>query len=814
MKIYPLLAFGFLALPSILFGAEADPIGEEILRKEALRVGEQRAQAESHYETGVLLYRQQQYLKASEYFRKALSLNPDDQDAKNYLIRVQSVMGVRDSAVSSQSDWLEQNLSVKREAQWADFKRSFDSAENGYKGMIEKKFESTAFKLSEIEGLKGRYQDALSKLNPLEASEEKRQNNEKVIHRLAELSKMETEARSNLESEMRDQSKKKMLAEITDNQKYLTNQINSKLEAAQTELQKENYQVCVEICEDILIVDSSNKKAQYLITLARTKRAEKSEQEIEFSRKTEMSRRLLKIKESFVPYSSSVVYPDNWDLVASRQSQDLGVKEDPAWKRKLDGMLDKYLSYRCPGLPLTEVLSQLSELSGLNIVLSPRVLQERDETELELNEFNYGHMKLRHILQWICREVNLAFILKYDVIYITNKNAATEKTKIRVYDVQDLLSSKQNFAAPSLEDGFVGTEGELDLAAEDIAQEEPISGDVLVEMIQKSIAGNWEAGEGVLIRPLQTGAILIKNTPDVHQQVIELLNTLRRTSALQIEVEARNLTITKGFFRELGFDWTGLNSVSALDAGSAAGFVDTRNENFDIKGAIVNGLASELPGVGFFLEHSILGAFQAKVLMKALEQDQDSTELIAPKLVLVNNILGYIRLGRTQNYISGYELGGGDGGSVGLQPTITSVDEGQLLAVTATVSSDRRYITLRLHPDFQQVTIPRVATVQGTQTTAGIAGDSVTSYNLPVDLPVVIKKQVRTTAVIPDDGVLILGGVSSSEEDKRVRGVPLLSKIPVLGRLFRSDHKSDSSSDSMLLVHGKIIVFDELEADL
>jgi type II secretory pathway component GspD/PulD (secretin) len=522
----------------------------------------------------------------------------------------------------------------------------------------------------------------------------------------------------------------------------------------------------------------------------------------------------LKIKEAFVPYSSSVVYPDNWDVVSNRQSQELGLKEDPAWKRKLDELLDKHLSYRCPGLPLTAVLSQLSELSGLNIVLSPRVLQERDEAELELSEFNYGHMKLRHILQWVCREVDLAFILKYDVIYITNKNSAMEKTKIRIYDVQDLLSSKQNYLAPSLNDGFLGAEGGLDIAAEDIEQEDPISGDIIVEMIQKSIAGNWEDGEGVLIRPLETGAIVIKNTNDVHQQVVDLLNTLRKTSALQIEVEARSLSITKGFFRELGFDWTGLNSVAPLDVGAAAGFVDNRNESFDIKGAIVNGLTSEIPGIGFFLEHSILGSFQAKVLLKALEQDQDTTELIAPKLVLVNNILGYIRLGRTQNYISGYELGGGDEGSVGLQPIITSVDEGQLLAVTATVSSDRRYITLRLHPDFQEVSIPRVATVQGTQTTAGPAGPSVTSYNLPVDLPYVVKKQVRTTAVIPDDGVLILGGVSSSTEDKRVRGVPLLSKIPILGRLFRSDHKSDSSSDEMLLVHGKIIVFDELEADL
>jgi type II secretory pathway component GspD/PulD (secretin) len=334
-------------------------------------------------------------------------------------------------------------------------------------------------------------------------------------------------------------------------------------------------------------------------------------------------------------------------------------------------------------------------------------------------------------------------------------------------------------------------------------------------MIQESIrGGNWDEGEGVLLQSLDTGALFVRNSPDVHLQIAEFLETFRKTSSLQIEVEARSLRIAKGFFRELGVDWKGLDSTSPLDVGTAAGYFNDSNESRVIKAAIDNGLASTIPGVGFFMEHSILGSFQAKVLINAIERDTDTTQLIAPKLVLVNNVLGYIRLGRTQNYIATYENGEGDGANVGLQPTIATVDEGQLLAVTPTISSDRKYITLRLHPDFQEVDIPRSVAIRGTQTIASATGTTVAEYSLPVDLPTVRKKKVRTTAVIPDDGVLILGGVSSSSEEDSSRGVPLLSNIPILGRLFRSDNNEDSSADDMLLVHGKILVFDELEAGL
>lgn len=821
---------GFLGLLVSTIGAETNVEMEQgIFEKESILAGERRAQAENHYETGIMLYRQQQYEKAGKFFRKAVQLNPDDQDAKNYLIRVQSVLGVRGATVKAQSEWLEQNLVVRRQEQWAELNKRLELADNAYLQFTEDTSDlffqkvtgerSTLLydelgKLEEVEDL---YENALELIKTMDVSEDQRRARGKIMNRIAEIRTRATALRAEVESVKRLESKRRMISERVEDEKYLKNKIRNILEAAEAELAREDYDKCMSLCDDILVVEPTNKAAKTLRRKALELRHRKVASRTTFERKKEMTRRLLKIKEAFVPYTSSVVYPDDWQKISTRQQKQLNEGGSPAWKRRLDAVLDRYVSYSCPGLPLTEVLAQLSELSGLNIVLSPKVLQERDETELELKEFNYGHMKLRHILQWVCREVDLTFTLKFDVVYVTNKTTATDETVIQIYDIQDLLQARQNFSAPSLEDGWSSSEGGIEIDAVDVEEVEPITADVLLEMIESSIAGNWGEDEAVILRALETGALLVKNTQDVQYQIADLIRTLRRTSSLQIEVEARLLTVEKGFFRDIGFDWTGLDTAEPLSSGPTPGFFDRSNDKYDISGAIVNGLAAQngLSGIGFFLEHSILGSFQAKVLLKAVENDDDLTQLIAPKMVLVNNILGYIRLGRTQNLITSYEIGSSeDGGGGGIQPVITSIDEGQLLAVTATVSSDRKYITLRLNPDFQEVTVPRTAILSGTQRATSAAGTTEATYTLPIDLPTVVKQKVRTTAVIPDDGVLILGGVSTSREEAQDKGVPIISKVPVFGRLFRSDHRSDSSTDSMFLVHGKIIMFDELEANL
>ena len=60
------------------------------------------------------------------------------------------------------------------------------------------------------------------------------------------------------------------------------------------------------------------------------------------------------------------------------------------------------------------------------------------------------------------------------------------------------------------------------------------------------------------------------------------------------------------------------------------------------------------------------------------------------------------------------------------------------------------------------------------------------------------KRSIKTTILADDGQTIVLGGLIQEDNSQSVSEVPLLSKIPLLGQLFRS--KSDSKTKRNLLV--------------
>lgn len=813
---------GLCVAPFVLYGDKK--LYEQIFNTEKVKTSERHIQADQYFDAGLLLFKQRDYQKAAEKFSQALRLNPNHHRAQAHLVRVQSVLGSDFSSAQSQAGWLQQNQKVKIQESRVEFEYLFKEAVRSYESINNQDFENESLRLSELYRCEKLFKQCLKGVSALNSKQDKDLYGEKISFYLSKISRDVLEAKSKNEAIKRKAAQVKLTKEANEQSLSLKKKIEKMVRAAQLHLKNKQYEQAIHMSEELLIVDPSNAKIKKLMQKAENLRHQKQKMKTADAQNKALKRRWTEIKDAFIPYVSNVVYPEDWKEINLREQVELKEQEMPEWKKRMERSLNQPLTFKRPDTPLAEVLVQLSDLSGMNIVLSSKVLSEKEEDELEVPNINFENMTLRNILGWILKKLGLSYSLQFNVIYVTLPEGIKDKIYVELYDVQDLLSKKQNFEAPTLREGDYGVSDdgeEIDFGeVEDDVEEdeqEGLNGDALVELVQK-IPGDWDNSEaGIILRFIQPGRILVKNTAFVHRQIVDLLKTLRDTSSLQIEVQARLLTVNKNFFRDIGVDWKGLDSTTPLVAAAAGdgepGFIDNRDEDFDLRGAIINNLAGSDSLNGFFLEHSILSNFQAKVLLRALESNTTTTELISPRIVLVNNVRSYIRLGLTENYISGYTSGGDEGGS-GLQPEVSSLDAGQLLSVMATVSSDKKYITMQIQPDFQSVDYRPPATIQGTAVNAGLLGAATQSFTLPVDLPRITKQRIRTTAVIPDSGILILGGVAESHEGERSKGVPILSKIPVFGRLFRSNHKEDSTQDSMFLVHGKIIMFNEIESGL
>ena len=92
-----------------------------------------------------------------------------------------------------------------------------------------------------------------------------------------------------------------------------------------------------------------------------------------------------------------------------------------------------------------------------------------------------------------------------------------------------------------------------------------------------------------------------------------------------------------------------------------------------------------------------------------------------------------------------------------------------------------------------------------------MCGTEVEQYT--VQLPETQTSQVTTRVGVPDGGTLLLGGQKISVEQDTEAGVPILSKMPVLGRLFSNRSTVRDQQILLILVKPTIILQEEREAE-
>ena len=101
--------------------------------------------------------------------------------------------------------------------------------------------------------------------------------------------------------------------------------------------------------------------------------------------------------------------------------------------------------------------------------------------------------------------------------------------------------------------------------------------------------------------------------------------------------------------------------------------------------------------------------------------------------------------------------------------------------------------------------------------TTGVKADreeEVRSSGTTIQLPEFIFTTVTTTVSVPDGGTVLLGGIKRLREGRNEFGVPILSKIPYVNRLFKNVGLGRTTDSLMLMVTPRIIIQEEEEEKL
>jgi type II secretory pathway component GspD/PulD (secretin) len=203
-------------------------------------------------------------------------------------------------------------------------------------------------------------------------------------------------------------------------------------------------------------------------------------------------------------------------------------------------------------------------------------------------------------------------------------------------------------------------------------------------------------------------------------------------------------------------------------------------------------------------------------LIRATQASINSTVLTAPRVTVFNGQSAFVLVAQQQAYVSDLEAVTGDG--VGLfNPIIDTVQTGVRLVVQPTVSADRKYVTLSLQPQVSSLvsltTFPvfGIANQNNGGGNGGGNGGQTQVFQATIQLPILDITSVNTIVSVPDGGTLLLGGQTLAGETEVEEGVPLLSKIPFIKRLFTNRSMAKDERLLLILVKPTIIIQREVE---
>lgn len=330
--------------------------------------------------------------------------------------------------------------------------------------------------------------------------------------------------------------------------------------------------------------------------------------------------------------------------------------------------------------------------------------------------------------------------------------------------------------------------------------------------------------------------LLVRNVPK-HITAIEALldrynQKARSDLSRQVEIETKFIEVAQGALDELGFEWTigengtFLNNDTLTVPGGQQLFTDTlRTGQQAFDPTTGSTLADSLTSTaGELLVQKIKGDIQLDILIKALERQQSSDLLSAPRVLAKSGETASIHVGEIRRFPTAYDVVI----ERYSQPSLVPLDyqeykTGVLLEVTPQLDPATHTIDLKLAPEIKELAgfdEQHAATVwpdfgdeqldlDGDTPVASDLLDFLSAreenrtFNadrLVARMPVFKSRRVETAVTIEDGSTIAMGGLIKEQMETFQDSVPILGKVPMIGRLFRSEGERSVKRNLLIFV--------------
>lgn len=292
---------------------------------------------------------------------------------------------------------------------------------------------------------------------------------------------------------------------------------------------------------------------------------------------------------------------------------------------------------------------------------------------------------------------------------------------------------------------------------------------------------------GAVSVDVRTNTLIVKDVSSKLEDVRRLVDQLD-IPVQQVLIEARIVTATDGFTRDLGARFgisdamnSGEVGVSGTvqDAGRINGSVTgdrTQNSGFNVNLPVSSAAGSLGLSFARLAEGLIID-----MELSALEAENRGEVVASPKVITANQKEAFIKAGEEIPYLQG-----GSSGASNIQFKEAVLQ----LKVTPQITPDGRvFLDLAISQDTRGEEV--VFTTADGQAVGGA--------------PAINTQEIGTQILVDNGETIVLGGIFQHRVTLDETKVPLLGDIPLLGWLFRNTSRENAKEELLIFVTPKII---------
>lgn len=281
----------------------------------------------------------------------------------------------------------------------------------------------------------------------------------------------------------------------------------------------------------------------------------------------------------------------------------------------------------------------------------------------------------------------------------------------------------------------------------------------------ESAGSNAREQGGKITADEVNNAVVVHATPREYAMIEEALRKLD-IQPLQVMIEAAITEVTLTDTLRYGVQWSWLTGKS----------------NFSVTDDAAMPTGPSGPGFSYFLAGTSISA-----ALNALEQRTTLKVVSAPKLVTLNNQTAALQVGDQVPVSSGSAVSV-DNPNAPIVNSIDYRDTGVILKVTPRVNASGS-VQLDVSQEVSDVN-PNAPSVGGSRTPPS---------------PTISTRRISTTVAVQDGQVIALGGLFRDSRSYGKNGLPILSRLPVVGALFGNHNNQQNRTELIVLLKPHVI---------